>query len=93
MLYLEVAAGFKNNWSTSFLEYQHSRNKTVESFLKHEETSSYDTLCLIVRVAKYRVWKGLKKAYVMEGKRKKQRFLTRKTLAKKSSDNKNVLFY
>ena len=60
MLYLEVAAGFKNNWSTSFLEYQHSRNKTVESFLKHVETSSYDTLCLIVRVAKYKVWKGLK---------------------------------
>ena len=65
MLYLEVAAGFKNNWSTSFLEYQHSRNKTVESFLKHVETSSYDTLCLIVRVAKDKVWKGLKKTTML----------------------------
>ena len=65
MLYLEVAAGFKNNWSTSFLEYQHSRNKTVESFLKHVETSSYDTLCLIVRVVKYKVWKGLKKTTML----------------------------
>ena len=65
MLYLEVAVGFKNNWSTSFLEYQHSRNKTVESFLKHVETSSYDTLCLIVRVVKYKVWKGLKKTTML----------------------------
>ena len=42
----EFSAGFRNNFPVSLLEYQCSRNKTKESFLKLAET--YDTLCLVV---------------------------------------------
>ena len=42
----DFSAGFRNNFPVSSLEYQCSRNKTKESFLKLAET--YDTLCLVV---------------------------------------------